>query len=259
MFNHNYLLEKLRSGSSVIGTWSIIPSPVVVDILCASGLDFIIIDSEHGPVNFETAQEMVMVCESRSVSPIMRLGGVSEPDILRALDIGVHGIQIPNINWKSEVEQLVKYAKYPPLGNRGFSPFTRAGNYSFENATTLSEKANSNTLIGINVEGIEALNNIESILSVPELDIVFIGLFDISKALGIPGEIRDSKVQRYLKELTNKINNAGKFPGTIATDIESLIKYKDLGIKYLLYLVDCEMLRNSYNEVKLHFDKEIQK
>ena len=97
MLRKNYIKEKLNSGEKVLGTWSIIPSPITTDIICSAGLDFIIIDSEHGPISFETAQEMVIACESRNVSPLMRIGSIDESEILKALDIGVHGIQIPNV------------------------------------------------------------------------------------------------------------------------------------------------------------------
>lgn len=100
MLNRNYLKEKLESGQSVIGTWSIIPSTVTTEIIASTGVDFIIIDAEHGPISFETAQDMAIVCESRGVSPVMRVGTIDEADILKALDIGVHCIQIPNVDKK---------------------------------------------------------------------------------------------------------------------------------------------------------------
>ena len=130
MRNKNFLKEKLISGQPVIGTWSIIPSAVTTDIIASTGLDFIIIDSEHGPISFETAQNMVMACESRGVSPVMRVGTIDEGDILKALDIGVQAIQIPNISCKQDMVKIINFSKYPQLGNRGFSLFTRAGNYS---------------------------------------------------------------------------------------------------------------------------------
>lgn len=253
MLRENYIKEKLESGNAVIGTWSVIPSPVVTDIIASAGLDFIIIDAEHGPVTFETAQEMVIACESRQVSPIMRVGDICEVDILRALDIGVHGIQIPNITNANDVHEIVRYAKYPPLGNRGYSPFTRAGGYALENAKTLPETANENTLVGINVEGKEAIENIDTILSIEDLDIVFVGLFDLSKALGIPGRVTDQSVIDYLKQLTGKINEAGKYPGTIATNVDQIKTYTEIGIKYLVYLVDCDMLRSAYADISSRF------
>lgn len=254
MLRKNYIKEKLQSGLAVIGTWSVIPSPVVTDIIASAGLDFVIIDAEHGPTTFETAQQMAIACESREVSPIMRIGDVCEADMLRALDIGMHGIQIPNISDAGDIHKIINYAKYPPLGNRGYSPFTRAGGYSLENAKTLPEIANQNTLVAINVEGTEAIENIDNILSIEGLDIVFIGLFDLSKALGKPGMVNDKEVMDYLQQLTDKINHAGKYPGTIATTIEQIDLYIQMGIKYLVYLVDCEMLRSAYVDIRNRFE-----
>lgn len=256
MINRNYLKEKLESGQSVIGTWSIIPSTVTTEIIASTGVDFIIIDAEHGPISFETAQDMAIVCESRAVSPVMRVGTIDEADILKALDIGVHCIQIPNVDKKEDVEKIVELAKYPPIGKRGFSPFTRAGNYSIENAQTLTEKANNNTMIAINIEGKEAIEDIDNILTIEHLDIIFVGLFDLSKALGIPGDVNNPKVINYLKELTRKINDAGKYTGTITTSKEKITEFLDIGLKYVVHLVDCEMLRDSYSEVVNHFEKQ---
>ena len=245
MLNNNHIKNKLNNGETVLGTWSILPSTEATDIICSAGLDFIIIDSEHGPISFETAQNMAMVCDSRGVSPIMRVPSIDEADILKALDIGMHGIQIPNIETRENIEEIVKYAKYPPIGERGFSPFTRSGNYS-NKGEPVTEIANNNTLIGINIESENAIKNIDQILEVDQLDIVFIGLFDLSKSLGMPGDVLNPKVQMKLEELTYKIIESGKYPGTIATNIESLIKYEKLGIKYLLYLVDSVMLKAAY-------------
>ncbi|MDX2128605.1 MAG: aldolase/citrate lyase family protein [Chloroherpetonaceae bacterium] len=254
MLKKNFLKDKLQSGRTVLGTWCTIPSAITADIISSTGLDFIIIDAEHGPISFETAQQMAIAAESRNVSPVMRVGGIHEPDILKALDIGVHCIQIPNVSSKSDIEKIIQLSKYPPIGNRGFSPFTRAGNYSIHNSKTLTEIANHNTLIAINIEGKEAFDKIDDILQLKELDIIFIGLFDLSKSLGMPGEVDHPEVQSMLKNITRKINNSGKYTGTIATSIDKLNSFSDLGIKYIVYLVDCEMLKSSYENVFSKFN-----
>ena len=259
MLNKNFLKEKLESGKTVLGTWSVIPSTITTDIIASNNLDFIIIDAEHGPISFETAQEMAIVCESRNVSPVMRVGGINESDILRALDTGVHCIQIPNVNSKEDVESIVRLSKYPPIGKRGFSPFTRAGQYSINNSKILTKKANKNTLIAINIEGKEAIENIDDILAIKYIDIIFIGLFDLSKALGIPGDVENKKVTDYLKELTIKINNAGKYSGTIATSLKNMESYIKMIMKYIVYLVDCDVIRNAYKEIKDNFDSHLNK
>jgi 4-hydroxy-2-oxoheptanedioate aldolase len=253
MLKINFLKEKLQAGKTVLGTWSVIPSPVVADVIAAAGVDFLIIDSEHGPINFETAQNMVMACESRGVSPVMRLWGVNEGEILKALDIGAHCVQIPNVTCRAEIEAVVRMAKYPPAGNRGFSPFTRAGAYTHENAARLTASANENTLICVHIEGKAAIDNISEFLAIKELDIIFIGLFDISKSLGIPGQVNDPRVQQILADLSARIVKAGKYPGTIATDAAQLEKFMAAGVKYITYSVDCEMLGRSYKKAVLEF------
>lgn len=257
MLKTNFLKQKLGSGKAVLGTWCVIPSPGVADVIAASGVDFLIIDSEHGPINFETAQNMVVACESRGVSPVMRLSGVNEGEILKALDIGVHCVQIPNVTSRAEIESVVRMAKYPPSGNRGFSPFTRAGGYSHENARQLTLSGNENTMIAVHIEGKEAIENISEFLAIKELDIIFIGLFDISKSLGIPGQVNDPKVQQILMDLAGRITKAGKYPGTIATDAAQLVRFTGAGVKYLTYSVDCEMLSRSYKKAVSEFSTAI--
>ena len=255
MIRRNYLKEKLENGKQVLGTWLIIPSPITTDIIASVGLDFVIIDAEHGPISYETAQEMVMACEDREVSPIMRIGSIDESDILRALDIGVHGIQIPKVETKKDVDDIILFSKYPPVGERGYSPFTRAGDYSsIQTSKSFTHKANSNTLIGINIEGMDAIEKIDEILTNEHLDIVFVGLFDLSKALGKPGEVEHPEVIDYLEMLVEKINKSGKHSGTIATTKGNMLQYLDMGVKYLVYLVDCDMLKRIYIDVKCKFD-----
>jgi len=257
MLKTNFLKEKLDAGETVIGTWSIIPSVTAVDIIASAGLDFIILDQEHGPAGTETLQEMIMACESRGTSPMVRVPGVIEADTLRALDIGAHGVQFPNVTTTEHVEQITRYTKYPPVGNRGFSPFTRAGDYSISNAQKLPATANDNTLIAINLETKEIGDSLETILEYP-IDIVFIGLYDLSKSFGIPGQVNDPKLLDYVKKLTDAIRAQGKVVGTITTTEEKVEFFKDMGMQYLVHLVDCEMLGASYKHIVNHF-KSINK
>lgn len=236
-----------------MGTWSVIPSAVVADVISSSGLDFLIIDAEHGPASFEVAQNIVVACESRNVSPVMRIGGVIEAEILRALDIGIHCLQIPNITTANDLKTAIKYCKYPPLGNKGFSPFTRAGGYSHENAKKIHAVANENTLLAIHIEGKDALKNIDTILGIDDVDIIFIGIYDLSKSLGIPGQTDSPLIQKVLRELTGKILNSNKYPGTIVTNGNQLEEYIKLGMKYITYSVDCEVLLSGYKNAYNYF------
>jgi len=255
MLRKNFLKEKLDSGSPVIGTLTVLPSTIATDVIASSGLDFILIDYEHGPIGFETAQNMAITCESRGVSPVMRVGGVICAEILRALDIGVHCVHIPNITNLREIEEVVNFSKYPPLGNRGFSPFTRSGEYSHENTPAIMTRANDSTLLAIHVEGREAIDNFDDLLKVKEINIIFIGVYDLSKSLGIPGQVDNPELFESIKKITAKILRAGKIAGTFVTNRKQLEKFIGIGMKYMLYSVDCEMLLRSYKEMRNSFEE----
>lgn len=246
MLNTNFLKTKLSHQSPVIGTWATLPSTTSSEILALSGLDFIVIDREHGAVSFETAKEMSISCENRGVSPLLRVSDLSLSEVQRALDLGVHGLHVPNVESADQLETLIRYAKYPPRGNRGFSPFTRAAKYSSNFAKEQVQTANESTLLVIHIEGKEALENLDQFLKFPEIDVIFIGLYDLSKSLGIPGEVEHLEVKKYLMESVIKIRKAGKTAGSIAMNITQMHEFLDLGINYITYSADCNMLYNAY-------------
>jgi 4-hydroxy-2-oxoheptanedioate aldolase len=246
LLKQNFMLDKLRAGKPVIGTWAVIPSAITADIIASTGIDFMIMDREHGPLSFETAQHMAIACESRGVSPIMRVGDIERSLIQNALDIGMHGIQVPNVDLPEHAREVVRWSKYPPDGERGFSPFTRAGDYSIANGARLTKTANANTAVILNIEGEHAVSHLDQILEVPGADIIFVGLFDLSKTLGIPGQVDDPRVLALLAEVVEKARSAGLHVGTIATTHEKLVRFIDLGMNYIVYLVDCDVLRGAY-------------
>lgn len=246
---NNVLKEKLSRGEPVLGTWVTIPSAVALDVICSTGLDFVILDTEHGPLSIERIQELAMVAESSGVSPVARVTTLSEGDILRVLDTGVCGVQVPNVDSATQAAQIVKYAKFPPLGNRGFSPFTRAGGYGGFDRKKLTQDLNAQGLVVINIEGDDVLDRVDSILAVEGIDVVFIGLFDLSKAMGVPGDVNNPRVQQALKTIVDKVKASGKVAGTIATSSADMDKYLEMGLQYLVYLVDADMLRSAYGSV----------
>lgn len=244
-----FIREKLEQGKPVIGTWSNIPSPIVTDIIAGSGLDFVVIDCEHGPLHFESAMEMFIACEANRVSPVLRVDSICSESIQKALDIGAHCIHVPNISTVQDAKKCVEFFKYPPIGKRGFSPFTRAGGYGAGLYNEVVESANRDPLLAIHIEDEEGIRNIEEILKISEIDIVFLGLFDLSKSLGIPGEITHPKLLEILQKLTRMILLQGKYPGTIVMNKEQLQRSLDYGMRYVTYSVDCCVLKNSYKEI----------
>lgn len=250
MLTTNWLLEKLKANSEpCIGTWITLPSPELVDVICSAGPDFVVMDSEHAPLSMETAQLMTIVCTSRQVSPVFRVPGAMSDRIVPALEIGSHAIQAPNISSAKEVEFFVRASHYSPDGFKGLSPFTRACNYSAEFAYKMTQTANQNTQLIIQVEGVEGINNIDEILDVPGIDICFLGLYDLSNYLNVPGELDNPDLLKLFSELAKKISDAGIVVGSIATNQSQLQFLKDAGTRYITYGADCDVVSRAFRKI----------
>ncbi len=249
-----HLKERLRCGETVIGTFSGIPSPSLVEAIGYSGLDFIVIDAEHGPVEMQTAENIVRAAEITGMAPIIRVPDNQSHLILRALDIGAHGVQVPHVSTKEEAELVIEYSKYYPQGKRGLSPFTRAGKYG-STAENHTLRNNENVIVVVNIEGVEGIQNLNEIITVPEIDVIFIGPYDLSQSLGKPGEVEDPEVVAFIKDNVKKIKNNGKSCGSFARDMKYLEILVDCGVQYITYMVDSSMILQSYKNFRESFKK----
>ncbi len=248
------LKERLKNGETVIGTWNMIPSPSLVEAIGYSGLDFIVIDAEHGPVEVQTAENIVRAAEITGMVPIIRVPNNESHLILRALDIGAHGVQVPHISTKKEAESVVEYSKYHPQGKRGLSPFTRAGKYGLA-ADGHTVKSNDKIIVVVNIEGIEGIKNMNVIAAVPNVDVIFIGPYDLSQSVGKPGQVEDPEVVSCIKDSVKKIKNNGKSCGSFARDKKYLEILVDCGVQYITYTVDSSMILQSYKNLKELFER----
>ncbi len=240
--NRGQLKKKLQAGKTVIGPFVIVPSCTLVETLGYAGMDFCILDSEHGPLSMETCMDLVIAAQGAGVAPIIRVGGNDERLILRALDLGSEGVQVPQINVKADAERVVHSAKYAPLGERGLSVFTRAGNY-YKDAGAAggknhTDRQNDETAVVVHIEGKRGLDNLDEIMEVPGIDVLFLGPYDISQSLGVPGQVRSPKVERALKAAAGKARKQGRAVGSYARDVEMGKWLLDMGVQYLSVNVD---------------------
>lgn len=245
--------EKLKKGESLFGTWNIIPSPEVVNILGKSGLDFMFIDCEHGLSDSTNLQRLVMASDAEDCFSIIRVSKRDEAEIGKALDSGAGGILIPHIETPGDCKTALSYMLYPPKGIRGFSPYTRAGGYSYKENYT--QQANNEVLTGIIIEGTEAINNIDIIVDNPDLDFVYIGTYDISVQLGLPGKTKEPKVLDALKLCTRAVRNKGKAVGCLFHSEEELDLFREIGIQLLAYKVDSSVLFEGFSYLKRFKEK----
>ena len=245
----NYLKKALIDGKTVFGPFLKITDPAVVEIMGHAGFDFVIIDQEHGPISIQNTQNMIRAAESANITPIIRVAKNDESLILRALDIGAQGIEIPQINCKADALKAVNSVKYFPQGMRGMCRYVRAANYSSIDKFKYFESANEETMIIIHIEGIQGINNLDEILTVSGIDVVFIGPYDLSQSLGIPGQIENPLVEERMREVVFKCKQQRISVGTFTDDIQTAKKWISLGVQYMSFSVDVGILYNSTNNI----------
>ena len=238
----NNLKEAIKEGKIVLGPFMKFTDPAAVEIMGFAGFDFVIIDAEHGPISTESAQNMIRAAESVNITPVIRVGNNDEALILRALDIGAQGIEIPQVNSKSDAMRAVKSVKYSPQGERGVCRYVRTANYSSMDKFKYFKYANKETMIIAHIEGVEGINNLDKILSVPGIDIIFIGPYDLSQSLGIPGEVNHPLVTEKMKEVVSKCKENKIAVGTFADDVETAKSWISLGVQYMSFSVDVGIL-----------------
>jgi len=255
---------QLKQGKVVIGTWCTIPSASVINVIAAAGLDFVIIDMEHGPHSFQTVENMIRAAEIEDCAPLVRAAKNDGALILNALDIGAHGVVIPHIESRVDAELAISHAKYYPLGNRGFSPFTRAGNYSLYNVQNHSELQNKQTLVMLVLEGKKGIANLDDILTIESIkdkvDVIYIGAYDLSQAVGFPGQVDHPEVRKHLEMCIKKIRNhgiaAGGYVAKNTTDISWMC---DMGMQFITLLPDCTILFHAFESLYDGFNEIISR
>jgi len=231
----NLTKEKLKKGQSAYGVFVSMWSPTVVEIIGHTGFDFVLLDAEHSPISAESCEQMVRAAECVNITPIIRIAMNSQQNILRYLDIGASGVMLPQINSESEAKAVVESVKYPPEGKRGLAS-VRAANYGLTGSLgAYVKEANRETLVIVQVETMQAVDNLKGILAVPDTDVIFIGPCDLSSAMGYPGQINHPEVQKMIVYLVNEIRTAGKVAGTVAYDLDTLRKCKERGFQYITH------------------------
>jgi 2-keto-3-deoxy-L-rhamnonate aldolase RhmA len=231
----NKLKKNLKAGLVQYGVFVTSPSPEVVEVLALAGMDFVILDQEHTALGTETTVNMMRSAEIYGVTPIVRIQDHNPKTIGRYLDVGAHGIQIPMVNTAEETEKIVTAMKYYPEGKRGMSGGrgTRWG--CIEN---YREVNNRESMTVVMCESKEAVDNIEKIVNVPGVDCVFIGSYDLSQSLGVPGETTHPLVEDAISLVLDKCKKANVIPGIVAPSLELSRKRTAQGFLYITVFDD---------------------
>ncbi len=244
----NKLKEALYNNTVSVGTWIQIGHPACAEILANNGFDWICIDLEHGIIDLESMTGLFRAIESAGSIPVARIPANNPVWIHRTLDAGAKGLIIPMINNKKEAQAAIRESKYPPVGCRGFG-FSRANAYGsdFDNYI---KKANDDIAIILQIEHIEAINNIDDILALSDFDGTFIGPLDLAGSMNIDN-LDDSLFKNALKKYLESSKKHNKAPGMhiVRPDIDNIKKTINDGYKMIALGLDTVFLEEKSKEM----------
>jgi 4-hydroxy-2-oxoheptanedioate aldolase len=252
----NPIKLKLAAGKPVLGIWSIISSPVVLEILALAGLDFVILDMEHGIYDVNALDNCVRACEAAGAAPLVRVPGMNASAAQWALDLGAYGIVVPQVAGFEQADAAVKMAKFAPEGTRGYNPFTRAGQYSNPSTNTAGKLSNTFGLTSVIIENESSLAELDRICALPSLDVIYIGVYDLSVALGCAGNTADPRIQAIVSSSVKTIRAAGKAAGVMVRSNDEIAKALSLGANFLVYSVDTFVIRQAMESVVHAFQQQ---
>lgn len=244
MIKENRIKKMFKEGRSVIGTFVKLTDPSTVELITNAGFDVMVIDNEHTAMSTETMVSLIRMSDATGIVPVVRVRENNRSQILQALDAGAYGIMVPETGTKKDVQLVVERTKYAPQGNRGYSASQRSANYGSMVPKEYAELSNANTLVVVYCETMEAINNLDEMLTVEGVDVVFIGPFDLSQALGVIGEPNNPKVLETIDMIVKKVRAAGKAAGIIAPDAKKAKLFIEQGFQLIVLGSDQAFIQN---------------
>jgi len=239
-FSHNKstLKHKLLSNQLSIGSWLTIPHQSIVEILGTAGFEWLTLDIEHAAIGIEGVINMIGHIQGNGMQALVRVSKNEEVVIKRVLDAGADGIIVPMIKNREEAIEAVSYVKYPPMGKRGVG-LNRAQKYGTA-FTSYQEWVKNEVVVIAQIEHIEAVNNLEDILSVPGIDGIIVGPYDLSASMGYPGEYDREDVQQALNridEITKRLKKPLGFH-VIDSNHTKVLEKINKGYSFLAFSID---------------------
>jgi 2-keto-3-deoxy-L-rhamnonate aldolase RhmA len=199
----------MREGGLAIVSHIGFADPAVVEIIALAGFDGAFIDMEHTGFDLQLVGEMIRVAELTGITPIVRVPENNAKFILRVLDMGAQGIQVPHIEGLEGAKRAVAAVRYPPLGQRGAAGTSRAAGYGSTPWREHVQTSNEEILLTVMTEDLQGIKDIEAIAALDGVDLISLGPTDLSAALGIT-DPQDPRLRRTVEELVGKVNRIGK-------------------------------------------------
>lgn len=244
MLRENKLKKLLKTGGLALG--SIIfetRGPGAVYAMAAAGLDFVFICTEHSAFNLETVADLVAHAHAAGITPLVRIPDLEYQAVTRLLDSGCQSLMVPHVKTGAEMRRFIELAKYYPEGRRGMAIYGGASvNYEDVDQLTATSHANANTLLAVNIETKEAIENLEDIL-IPGIDMAVVGYQDLSQSYGIPGQWNHRMIEEARALVGSVCKQSGIALIAVPARPEDFKAAIDTGAQALLYGCDVSFIR----------------
>jgi len=253
------VLEKLRAGKPVLMTMtSLAPAPLAVEIAGRAGMDAVWLDMEHRPFTPREVAELIAAARLGDVDAVVRVRkGEGYTCFFRPLEDGAAGIIVPHVTTTTEAEWVVRNAKYPPLGRRGIEIVMPDADLSFSDPHAYMAHANRETFVVIQIEDVEALAQLDAIIAVPGVDIIFIGPADLTASMGIPFAFDHPYYAEAITRISNAAAKCGKWWGLPVKDAAEAAAYAARGARFFNIGSDLRLLKDSFLAIRAAFNRAL--
>lgn len=241
----NSMKAALKKGRVVFGPMvSEVRSPAIAVLFAQAGFDFFFVDLEHSCFSLETVSDMILAARAADIPLIIRSTSCESADHLsRPLDSGASGLLIPQIRTREDVENVVKWARYQPLGERGMGLSRQHTFFQAGDARDTMKRLNEEILIALQIEHREAIENLPDLLAVPGIDAAFVGPADLSASFGKPGQTNDPEIQRAIRRVVDVSTAHDVIPGIHTDSVENARYWIDQGMKMIGFCTDIKLIQ----------------
>jgi len=238
----------MKDNKFSLGSWISLGHPSIAEVMADAGFDWLCIDLEHSVTDYFEAQQLIMAIQSKGIKAYVRVGENNTRIIKRILDAGADGIIVPSVNSAADALKAVKAVKYPPFGNRGVG-LARAQSYGFDFENYRDVKAKELKLI-IQIEHINAIKELDSIIQTEGVDGTFIGPYDLSGSMGKPGQYDDDDVKEALRTYETIALKYDKWVGfhVVPPDYKLVLEKRNNGYNFIAFCFDAFFLGHAIRE-----------
>lgn len=239
------LKKTIKNNQLSFGSWITLGHTSIPEIMAQADFDWLVIDLEHSVIDIQKTQELIQVIDSKGLPSLVRLTSNNPGLVKRVMDAGAYGVIVPMINSREEAVKVIESVKYPPLGKRSVG-LARAQGYG-QKFEEYKNWVNKNSIIIVQIEHIDAVKNIDEILSLKEIDGYIIGPYDLSGSINIPGDLNNKKVVNLEKEVLKAGKKYGKTAGihVVEPNPDLVLEKIDLGYNFIAVGTDFLFLRKS--------------